>query len=309
MIAFAWTLALKILPWYGLGVGGYIGGRFCDIERNSIARILFYILAPIVVFHGAYTTTISRGTFFMPLYCYAIPLLIAFPALKLGRRFWHDGTENIFAFGSAAINSGYFGIPVITTILGDHVLPTIVLGIMGLTLFECTVGYYLTARGAYSVKESIRKLLTVPSSYGFIAGILLHIFNVELGNWYTTLIVSIKGAYGVLGFMMIGLAASRGITLRRNGIFLTGICLSKLVVWPLCMQGILFLDRTLIHALSTEMASVLTLLSFMPIAANTIVLSTTLNVQPEKAAAAVLVSSTLAFISIPLMVSMMGLIT
>lgn len=301
------TLLGKLLPLYALAAAGFIAGKFCGVDRKSVAYILFYILSPIVVFHGAYTAGFTLKALLLPAYFYVIAVVIAVVFYQVGKLLWRDGTENVLAVGSASSNTGYFGIPVTVAILGDEVLPIIVIGTMGLVLFECTLGYFLTARGAYSVKDSVRKLFTVPATYAFLLGIAANLGGVPAYEWYAALIGNVKGAYGVLGIMLIGLGAVGSANLFEDKIFLGLSCLSKVVVWPLLTAAIIFADARTFGALTPEMRNVMTVLSFMPMAANTVVLATLMNVKPEKAAAGLLVTSLLSFLTIPLMVAAFGI--
>lgn len=118
---------------------------------------------------------------------------------------------------------------------------------------------------------------------------------------------NIKGAYGTLGIMLIGLGAVGCVNLFEDKKFLLISCLSKIVVWPALAALVIFVDAQTFHALTPDMRAVFTVLSFMPMAANTVVLATLMNVKPEKAAAGVLATSLLSFLTIPLMVTWFGL--
>ncbi len=297
----------KLIPLYAIAGTGFIAGRYCGVDRKSVAYILFYILSPVVVFHGAFTAGLTPTALALPAYFFLTAITVGIGTYFIGKRFWQDGTENVLAMGAASSNTGYFGIPVTLAVLGNDVLPTIVIGTMGLVLFECTVGYFLTARGAYSVQASLRKLFTVPATYAFILGILANAFHVPVYDWYTALIGNVKGSYSVLGTMLIGLGAVGGLGIFDDWKFLTLSCLSKVVVWPLMIFGVITADAHFVHALTPTMREVMTVLSFMPMAANTVVLATTLNVKPERAAAGVLITSLLSFLTIPLMLSLLGI--
>jgi predicted permease len=297
----------KLLPLYALAGGGYIAGKFCGVDRKSVAYILFYILSPIVVFHGAYTAGLTTHALLLPAYFFLIAFVISIVVYHAGTYVWRDGTECVLAVGSASSNTGYVGIPVTMAILGEKALPIIVIGTMGLVLFECTMGYFLTARGAYSVKDSIKKLFTVPATYAFALGIAANLGGLPAYDWYTSLMGNIKGAYGTLGIMLIGLGAVGCVNLFEDKKFLLISCLSKIVVWPALAALVIFVDAQTFHALTPDMRAVFTVLSFMPMAANTVVLATLMNVKPEKAAAGVLATSLLSFLTIPLMVTWFGL--
>jgi hypothetical protein len=67
------------------------------------------------------------------------------------------------------------------------------------------------------------------------------------------------------------------------------------------MVGLIFLDRYFLHIFGEDVHGVMLLMGIVPLAVNTVVYSSALNVHPEKAAVAVLVSTLIALPFIPFM--------
>lgn len=300
-----WSIFLKILPLYGLMCLGYIAGKVAGVHRESVARILLYILSPIIVFHGAVTADLSAGSFALPTMLAALSCVLAVIAFLVGSKIWRDGTANIFAYAAASGNTGYFGIPVTIAVLGEHALSAAVLCTMGLILFENSVGFYYVARGSFTAKESIRRLATLPSIHALILGGAINIMGVDLPATYDTFIGNARGAYTILGSMMVGLGMTGLQRLVLDGRFLSLSIGAKFIVTPLATCGLVWLDAHTFQLLTPLMQDAARLLSLMPIATNTVVLASALNVQPGKAAVAVITSTLLALLIIPLMLSML----
>jgi predicted permease len=55
--------------------------------------------------------------------------------------FGKDSTKNILAFAAGTGNTGYFGIPAATALFGDAALSPVVLCILGVILYEHSVGF------------------------------------------------------------------------------------------------------------------------------------------------------------------------
>jgi malate permease and related proteins len=85
-----------------------------------------------------------------------------------------------------------------------------------------------------------------------------------------------------------------------DGAFLGLMLLAKFVAWPLAVGALVALDCAMFGLLSREARRVLILLSFVPIAANTVAVASSLGIEPEKSAVAVLASTLMATVTIPL---------
>lgn len=299
-------LLWKLLPLYGVIGLGYVSGRILNVQKESIAILLLYVLSPIIVFHGAFTTELNLGIAILPLFFLVSAYLFCILAYAVGSKVWNDSTRNIFAYTAATGNTGYFGIPVAMALLGPDVLGQVVLATMGLVLYESTLGFYITAKGTYSPRESLRRLLGLPSLYALLLGLLMNAGSVHLPESYFTLAENFRGAYSILGMMIIGLGVSGLKTLRCDWKFIGLSFTAKFVAWPLYTLLFITLDTNFLHVLTPAMHSILILLSVTPMAANTVVLATALNVKPEKAACGVLATTLFALFYIPLVLSFLA---
>ncbi len=290
----------KLVWLYLLILLGWVAGTVVRVHREPIANLLLYILSPIVVFEGASTVSLTAANLSLPFFFLCLCSILCGIFFLAAKPLWRDGTRNLAAFASADGNTGYFGIPVALVLLGRESLGLIVLGSLGFLLYESTVGFFVLARGNFSVAESLRKLLRLPLLYAFVAGLLFQWFHLSLPGGASGILESARGAYSVLGMMVIGLGLT-GLTLTAVDMRLllfTGV--AKFFIWPLVLLGFLQVDTVFLHVFSPEAHRVMLLLSAVPLAVNTVILSTVLQVQPRKAAVAVLVSTLLALLVIPL---------
>ncbi len=295
-------ILLGKLAWlYALIALGWVAGTVVGVRREPVANLLLYTVSPIVVFEGASTVPLSAATLSLPFLFLVICSILCGVFFAAAKPFWRDGTRNLAAFASADGNTGYFGIPVALALLGERSLGFIVLGSLGFLLYESTVGFYVLARGNFSMRESVRKMLRLPLLYAFVAGLLFQLLHLPLPEGAASVLANVRGAYSVLGMMVIGLGLT-GLSVSAFDcrlLLFTGI--AKFLVWPLVILGILSFDAAFTHVFSQEIQRVVLLLSVVPLAANTVILSTVLDVQPRKAAIAVLVSTLLALAVIPAM--------
>ncbi len=295
----------KIIPLYLIILIGYIGTKLFKIDRETIGKTLIYILAPIIVFYGAFTTEISFTTLSLPILFFFICCYVSILFFIIGKFVYkEDATKNILAFASGSGNAGYFGLPVIATILGDKEFAISVMLILGVILYENTLGFYITARGGYSKYESIRKVVRLPSIYAFFIGIILNILNLELSNNVVLVIEHFKSAYVVFGMMLIGMGLI-GIKLKNFDLkFILLTFFAKFFIFPLIILFIIFIDTNFFNIYNREIYNILIIMSIVPLAANTVAFATELKVYPEKAAIAVLLSTIFALFYIPLVLTL-----
>jgi len=294
------ALFLKLLPLYVLIGLGFFAGRKFRIPRDAVAFLLIYIIAPIVVFEGVRTVSLRGDTLVLPLVFLLLCSVLCGVFYLAASFFWRDATKNLAAFASADGNSGYFGIPAAIALFSPSILGVIVLGSLGFLLFESTVGFFVLAKGNFTFRQSIEKVLRLPLLPAFVLGLLANVFHVGLPAGFDAAMTDVRGAYTVLGMMMIGLGLT-GLPRRSMDLKLIGFTsVAKFVCWPLLMVGILLLDAHVLHFFSTESRHAMMLLSMIPLAVNTVALSIIVKVHPDKAAFTVLVSTIVALFYIPL---------
>jgi len=298
-----YSLLFKLLPLYLIIFFGYLSGKYLRINKDVVAIVVIYVISPIVFFNAAATTPISLGSLMLPvatlLICCAICLLFSF----IGGLFWKDATRNILAFIAPEANTGYFGLPVALLVLPKPLVEVYIIAILGILVYESTLGFFIAARGKHTHKESVTKLFKLPVIYAVMLGFFANIVGMQFGSAYVTMINYVKIVYVILGMMMIGLGLSGIKTFAFDGLFVGLSFLAKFVVWPVFVLLVIFLDNAFLHIFDATMHRVLLLISLMPVAANTVAYATMLKIHPEKVAVAVVLSTVFALVYVPLMVS------
>ena len=299
-------LLLKIIPFYALIACGYIAGKKLNAKRETISSILIYIIAPVVIFSGLLAKPLEQRDFLIPLIMFIISSTISLTIFFVTKSKWQDSTPNILAFASGAGNTGYFGLPIALLLFGNEAFIPAIMAIMSTVLFESTIGFYITARGKFAASMSFKKLLKLPTIYAFIAGSIININGFMPSQSFFEFTALFKGAYSILGMMIIGLALSTISKEHFDFKFITTALFSRFVIWPLTMGVFIALEKNYFHIFNHTTHKVLLLMSCIPIAANTVVFATELKVLPEKAASAVFISSIVALFFIPLIAAILS---
>lgn len=298
------TILIQLLPLYFCILLGFVAGRWLGVDRHSVAAMVFYLLLPMVILSGVMQTTITAGVLLLPVVLFFISsglcvLMYALAGLK-----WNDSRRNILALSAGNGNTGYFGLPIAMMILPPEQIGIYVMALLGVTLYENSLGYFITARGQHTAKESLIKIIKLPSLYAFLLGLLLNLCAVEIPNILTPFVGHVRGAYSILGMMMIGLGLATLDKFRFDISFISTAFAAKFLVWPLVALGVIYLDINFLQIFSAPIHTALYIISIVPMAANTVVIATLLKAQPEKIAMAVLLSTIVALFSVPIMLSL-----
>lgn len=298
------TLVIKIIPLYCIIFLGFIAGKYLHVQRESIAKLLIYIISPVVIFNSILATPLTVGVLLLPVMFYLVSSCICLVTLFFSKHWWQDSTKNIVSFAAGSGNTGYFGLPVAIALLGPDVAGLALIATLGIILYENTVGFFITARGHHTIQESIQRVLKLPTIYGFIIGITINFLGFKLGPAYFDFANLFRGAYTVLGMMLIGLGLASITSYKFDFKFISVTLVTKFIVWPVLILGIIMLDMSVLHFFNSTIYSVMKLLAIVPLAANTVAFATELKTHPEKAAFAVLLSTLVALLYIPLMASL-----
>ncbi len=293
------NLIIKIIPLYVLILIGFIASKKLNAKKETVAGILIYTIVPFVVFNSVISIKLSPELLSLPFIFFVLCSIIGTGFYFIGKRLFKDSTKNILAFSAGTANTGYFGIPVAIELFGESVIGLMVLGILGFTIYENTLGFFLTAKGQHTSKEALHRLFRLPTIYAFLAGVLVNYTGIEFGESYSAFTKNFLGAYTILGMMLIGmgLADVKGFSFDLK--FIISTFLAKFIVWPLFVLGLICLDYYYFHFYDQITHKIIFLLSIVPLAANSVAFAVELKAKPEKAAIAVFLSTIFALFFIP----------
>lgn len=296
------TLLIKILPLYLLIAVGYIAGKYLKVQKESLAPLLIYIITPMVVL-GTITATHLSGTFISLPFLYFIPAVLMCLLFYYIAGFWYkDSHRNILAYASGTANTGYFALPLVLVLFGPTYFNVALFISLGGILYESTVGFFIVARGSFTYKQSLYKILKLPTIYAIIVGVVVNINNVSIGQSVIDFFNYFKGAYIILGMMLIGVSLSQVVKTSLDKAFTTLAFVAKFIVLPLIAVSMVLLDKYMFHIYTVNVHTVLLIMSAVPIASNTVVLATLFKTQPEKMVVTVLLSTVVGLIYVPVFV-------
>jgi len=303
-MAAALALFLKLIPLYLTVTLGWVAGRFLDASGKHIAGIMLYIVTPSVVFSGVMAAPLTPEVIALPFLVFGLSTVLALVQLKLAKRVITDGSASLIPLCVGSGNTGYFGVPVALLLFGEEGLGLYIVCMLGTTLFENSVGFYLAARGRHDLKTALWRVLKLPSVYAFLAAVALNLSGVGIPDLFVPLFDNLRGAYSILGMMIIGMSITsfRGLVgnVRFTGLAFFG----KFVVWPAVAVLFWWLDANVFGIYDAAVHKAMFLISITPIAANTVVIATLLDTSPRQAAGTVLLTTLFALAFIPVMISL-----
>ncbi|MCK2148689.1 AEC family transporter [Marinobacter alexandrii] len=303
-MAAALALFFKLIPLYVTVALGWLAGRYLEASGKHIAGIMLYIVTPSVVFSGVMAAPLSPEVIFLPFLIFTMSCVLGVLQLKLAKRVITDGSASLIPLCVGSGNTGYFGVPVALLLFGEEGLGLYIVCMLGTTLFENSVGFYLAARGRHDLKSALWRVVKLPSVYAFLAAVLLNLSGIRIPDLFQPLFDNLRGAYSILGMMIIGMSITSFRGLAGN-IRFTGLAFfGKFVVWPAVAVLFWWLDANLLGIYQPAVHQAIFLISVTPIAANTVVIATMLETSPRQAAGTVLLTTLFALAFIPVMISL-----
>lgn len=299
---FFYLLFLKIIPLYLNILLGYLAGRFFGVQRDSIAKLMFYLINPLIIFNGVLAIKLDASILSLPFFTLTISCLLCLLFYFLARKVWKDNSANLVAFNAGSGNMGYFGLPLAIILFDNQGEGIYLMSILGITLYENSLGFYVAAKGTHSAKECLIKILTLPSIYAFIAALALNPLHLPIPEPFADFMCHIKGAYTVLGMMIVGLGLAALTSLKIDFKFISLTFFAKFVVWPIIILSFIYFDKYYLNLFDQAIYGPLALLSIVPLAVNSVVIASILKMPVEKTAAAVFLSILFALIYVPIMI-------
>jgi predicted permease len=174
--------ASDILPVFLIAGAGFLLARYSDVSVRALARVIFNVLSPCLVFTLMVTSTISLTDFGrMALFCVLVTAACGAAAAVAGRALRLDRTALVaFILAVMFSNSGNYGLPVIMFAFGRDALAFATVYFVTSSILMYTLGVFLAASGRRSVRESIVGVARVPAVYGVLAAAIVLMFGLTV---------------------------------------------------------------------------------------------------------------------------------
>lgn len=300
-------LLTNLLPLYILIALGYIAGRWLKADLESFASVLIFILAPIVFFGAIVQIEFTPAYLLLPVILGAMGISIAVGSLYITKRYFTGNEPNLIAMLQAAGNTGYFALPLILVLFGAEGAAIYMLGNIGIAISQTTVGYYFGARGNHSIRESIIKVLKLPSPHMLWVALLWQSLNLPFPPIAVTYWEHFTGAWIIIGIMLIGMALGKYRSMAIDKKLLGWLFGIKFIIWPLIAYGFVLLDKLVLGLFDNDVHIMILIIGIVPLPANGTSYALHLKVKPEEATVAILLSTIFALFYIPAVFWLLGI--
>lgn len=298
------SILLDVMAPIALVAGcGILVGRMLRSDATALAKIVFYVLGPALVFRSIFASEVALDSVFtIAVVTGAVHVAMLGAAWLLGRVTpWDGDTRASASLVLTFPNCGNYGLPVMLFAFGEQGFALGMVFVLVSLLLQGTLGIGVASwRRNMTWMHGLLHALQAPYIYAFILAVLFRRFA-------TNLPVSIFRAVDLLAdaaipgqLLMLGLQLARVQVrqLRQVGVTAMGLSFAKLIVPPLLAWGL-----TGLMGIDGLVRAVLVVQSGMPSAVNSIVLTANYGRDSTLAASTVLVSTALSLISVTLLLS------
>ena len=284
---------------------GFVLAKLKDVKLNDFATVLLYSLTPGVIFFGTYKAKLDSSIFYAPSLAFLVCFILAFLSLFFLKKVIQDKRKYILSYLAGSTNGGYLGLPIAMYVLDEVSLSLYIMALLGTNLFEMTFGIYICARGDYDVKQSIRKIFSLPIIYFTVLGLGFNYFEVVIPENLMSIETYFKYTYSFMGMLVIGIGLGAIKSFKLDWFYLVYSIFIKFIGWIMVVGIIIYIDKNLYDFFDDTLHKVLILFALMPVAANIVIFASIFKYEEEKAALSLIVTTAISIVYIPFMIGVL----
>ncbi|SLM61270.1 MULTISPECIES: AEC family transporter [Dickeya] len=302
-------LSLPLFVLIALGYGLIRFGRWPSTVTDALSKFVFSVALPAMLFRMMCDFSKRPAVDARLLIAFFGSCFIVFVLGRVvaSRVFRLDGVSgSVFSLGGIFSNNVMLGLPIATLMLGPQAIPSVALVLVfnGLILWTLvTVSVEWARNGSLSMQGFGKTAIGVLKN-PLIIGILSGTFYSLTGLPLPDVVDKPIGMLGQIAVPLSLIALGMGLAeyrIRDGWQISVAICLMKLVVQPLVVWGL-----ALALGLPEMETRVVVLLGSMAVGVNIYLMSRQFNVLGGPIAASLLLSTALAAITTPLLLTLMG---
>ncbi|MDP3130167.1 MAG: AEC family transporter [Bacillota bacterium] len=293
-----WLLAERIAIMFGfMAIGWMLFKKKFLTEQGAkdLSQILLRLVVPAIIIESFLIERTPENT-----RAFLLSFVLALAAIVLSAlvaRIVFRNKRVADQFGTAFSNAGFFGIPLVSALLGEAAVFYIASFVMMIFVFQWTYGVHL-----YTKDKTIfspKKIFTNPVLIAFVIAVVLFFAEIELPMVITAPLALITPLNTPIAMFIIGsyLARSRFVDLFTDKSAYLVVAL-RLVVIPLLTIGLL----SLLPASMNEVRFAILIPAAAPVGVNVAIFAGLLNQDYSKAVRIVCLSTLLSILTMPLIV-------
>ncbi|WP_114313337.1 AEC family transporter [Thermus caldifontis] len=294
------ALLNTVLPVALVVLAGYLLGKRIPMDLTTLSRLTLYLLVPALIFDAMYRAEYSREGLLGLTLGFTLTYLLLFLVIWSISRLLRLSPEASKGLGVCGLfpNSGNMGLSLVYFALGEEGLRRAVIYFILSSVMMFGLGPAFIRGGGF--KEGFSFTLRLPLFYALFLGLLLKALGISL-PFRLDEGVRLMGQ-AAIPVLLLTLGMQMGQTRFQVGAFEGAASFLRLILAPLLAYGVgLFLGLPRLEH------QVLVLQSATPVAVNAFLLTREFGSEANRVARSVVVSTFLAFLTIPLFLLLIGI--
>lgn len=292
------TLLPAVLPVGLIILIGFVVGRTLSLQRSTLSQLSLYVLSPTLVIDSLYRTEMSLDSSTKLLVGFGLTSLCIYTIITLVNRLLSlpDPLSRAMTAVVMFPNNGNMGLPVATFALGTAGLDRAIVYMLGSAfLMFCFGPAMIRGKG---IVEGLKLTLRLPLLWAFLFGLSLHFWSLKI-PWGLDKGLQQLGAADIpIALVLLGMQLSQ--TRFRPGVIEIMLAIARLTCAPI----IAFVIARLLQ-LDTLNLQILVLESAMPTAVGSFVIVSEFGGDQDLVARAIVTSTLLSFITLPIVLSLL----
>jgi predicted permease len=297
------VLTYNILPIFIVAGFGFLLRRRLMVDKQTLSSIVFYALSPCLVFSSLVNSALPAGEMVQLAAFTAVSILImGLLTLLFGWTFKLSRRDIVtMMLVIMFVNGGNYGLTFNQLRYGDDGLARAIIYYLTSTGMVFTVGIFIASMGQLDWRTALRNLLRLPPLYAVVLAMVVYGFDFSLPSPLLRA-VEIAGAGAIpvmillLGMQMADMPGWGGMNLVLPAVGL------RMIAGPLVGFGL-----ALLMGLDQLTRSVAVIQAGMPTAVMTIILATQFDLRPAEVTGAVVISTLVSAVTLPLVIYFLGL--
>jgi predicted permease len=288
-----------VIPVACIVLVGFIAGKKLDFDRSTLSHLVLYVLAPALIVHVLYITTLNAKNAAAIFFGFALTYLLScFAAWLLARQLRLSVPVQKSLIATTAFpNSGNMGLAVSSFALGAEGLDRAVVYLIAFNVFVFATAPAFLQGGSW--RSQLRAIFKLPLVWAVLVGLALRVFGVELPFKLGESLHMMGQAAIPVALLLLGMQIATNPF--KFGLYEVGASLMRL----LGGAAIAYLAGKIIGLSGVDL-QVLILQSSMPSAVISFLLVDEFGGDAPRTARVVAVSTLLCFVTLPLVLWAIG---
>lgn len=290
-----------MLPVMAVFASGYVLQRVKLVQVKSVAAVSIYIFMPVFFFVSLYEAKFDTDYFILIVSIVFILIMMVLLNKILGKIFkWPKSVESASILGSAFMNGGNYGIPIIVFSLGVGATHFAVFYMVMQSLAIQFFGVYYASRGKDGIMQGIKQVLLMPATYAALLAFVFKGFGIEIPeSVYGTIKMVSQGSIPLM-MIVLGMQLATIKTLKFNWQVLTSAVTLRMIISPILAY--FFIQMFHLDPLA---GGVVLVMSAMPSSASAAMFAIEFDTEPELVSSVMLVTTLLSFVSITVLLNIL----